>query len=117
MSKNNTNNASPAKDRNNLTKFCAFWALAISAFMYIFSGLIDFIIRKVENLGASKTGEFLSTLSGITRFLGNIALIIAIAIPAYAYVRNKKKGWKICYWIALVIFGLGVVFGLISNWI
>ena len=106
-----------AREKRDLTKFCAFWALTISAFMYIFGGLINLIIKGVKDLGGTRTADVLLSLSGIAVFLGNIALIIAIAIPAYGYIRGKKKGWKVTYWVALAVFVLGVVFGLICNWI
>ncbi len=38
-----------------------------------------------------------------------IALLIAVAIPAYDYVRGKKQGWKIAYWAALVAYICGII--------
>ena len=48
-------------------------------------------------------------------FLGNIALIIAVAIPAWQFVKYRSTGWKVVYWIALVGFALGAVLGLLSG--
>lgn len=108
-------NKSENGQKRDLTKFCAFWALAIASFMYIFGGLISLIINAVDSLGGTKAAHVLSTISNVTSFLGNIALVIAIALPAYSYVSGKKKGWKIFYWVALAVFVLGIVFGLISS--
>lgn len=101
-------------ERVDITKFCAFWGMAIAAIMYICSGIINLIIRFVGSL-SSKTAGALSQAVSIITLLGNIAIIIAIGLPAYGFVRYKTKGWKVFYWIALVIFALGVVFGMIST--
>lgn len=91
-----------AERKNDLTKFCAFWALAISAVMFVVGGVISFV--------------GLGEIGAIFDLLAKTALVVAIAIPAYKYVRSKKKGWKIFYWIALAIYVFGVVFGVISFW-
>lgn len=116
MSKKKTSTTnSETKQKNDLSRFSAFWALVISAFTYLFGGAINFIIGTVSNLGGTDLARILQTIGSIFVFLGNIALIIAIAIPAYSYVKGKKRGWKTCYYVALVVFALGVVFGLLSG--
>ena len=49
--------------------------------------------------------------------LAKIALLVAIAIPAYDWVKYKKTAWRVTYWIALVIYVFGVVFGIIKVYI
>lgn len=115
MAKKNKNNETAEK--KSITKFFAFWAMAISAIMYIFGGIINIIINGIKDLGGTELGKTLSSLSGVAVFFGNIALIIAIAVPAHGYVKGKKQGWKLFYWIALAVFVLGVVFGLVSSFI
>ncbi len=93
----------------DVEKFCAFWAMAIAAILYILSGIIALVIRYADVAG------IFSTILNIVRFLGNIAMIIAIALPAYKYAVTKGKNGKILYWIFLVIFALGVVLGFIGG--
>ncbi|MDE6868197.1 MAG: hypothetical protein K2J83_03535 [Clostridia bacterium] len=102
------------REKVDLTKFCAFWGMAIAAILYICSGVLNLIIRFVGSI-SSETAGVLSQAVSIITLLGNIAIIIAIGLPAYGFVRGKSKGWKIFYWVALVIFALGVVFGMIST--
>lgn len=83
--------------------------MAIAAILYIFSGIIALVIRYAN------VGGIFSTILFIVEFLGNIAMIIAIALPAYKYARGKGKNGIILYWIFLVIFALGVVLGFIGK--
>ncbi|MDE5942628.1 MAG: hypothetical protein K2H30_00275 [Clostridia bacterium] len=102
------------RERVNLTTFCAFWGMAIASIMYICSGVINLLIKFVDSI-SSKTAGVLSQTVSVFTLLGNIAMIIAIGLPAYGFVRGRTKGWKVFYWIVLIIFALGVVFGMISS--
>lgn len=84
----------------DVVKVCAFWGLAVSAVLYVVGGIFKFF-------------KILGSLVGILNMLGSIALAIAVAIPAYRYVQGKKKAWKVFYWIALIIYVLGVVLSII----
>lgn len=98
-----------ARERRDLTKFCAFWSLAISALLYIVSGVMRFVMWLVKN------PPNLGGVCGVLQFLANIALVIAVALPAYSYVRGRSRGWKVLYFVSLAIFALGIVFGLLPN--
>ena len=104
--KSNTKNT--ATSNVSILKFCAFWGMAVAAVLYLVSGLIAFIAKWTGEIGAT-----LQKICGIISLLGSIAIVIAIALPAYSYVRGKGKTWKITYWILLAVFVLGVVFGAI----
>lgn len=95
------------------TEICAFWGMVIAAVAYIFSGLFRFLINWIDGISHS-VASVLNTISSVTQLLGSIALLIAIAIPAWQFVKYKSKGWRVCYWIALVIYVLGVGFGMLS---
>ena len=110
--KNKTTTVTVAKEKRDMTKFCAFWSMALSAILYIASGVINFIKWFSKNIDQDVVAT-LGKVSGILLFVGNLALVIAIAIPSYSYVSRKAKGWKIFYWIALAIFVLGVVFNVL----
>lgn len=96
------------------TEICAFWAMVISGFAYLFGGILNFLINTIKSLNGTHTAALLGQIYHVATFLGNIALIVAIAIPAWQFVKYKGTGWKVVYWIALVGFALGAVLGLIG---
>lgn len=110
MSKKSSTTSS---QRTDLSKFCAFWGITIAAIMYIAGGIIRLIIRFANDLFGAGVAGVLNTVCTVMSFLGSLALLVGIAIPAYRYVSGKKKGWKIFYWIVLAIYACGIVFGLI----
>ena len=100
---------------NTWTEICAFWAMVISGFAYLFGGIVNFIITTIKSLNGTNTAAILGNIYHVLTFLGNIALIVAVAIPAWQFVRYRSKGWKVVYWIALVGFALGAVLGMIGS--
>lgn len=111
MAKKKTTTTQTTQTRDTV-KTCAFWGLAVSSIMYVVGGIIAFIAKYTGDLGA-----LLNQISSILSLLANVALLVAIAVPAYGYVRGKKREWKIFYWIALVIYVLGVVFGMLPRFL
>ena len=97
-----------------VTEVCAFWAIVISGFAYLLGGLIRFITSLMKDI-APRTIALMNNIISIMVFLGNLALIVAVAIPAWQFVKYRKKAWKVVYWIALVGFALGAVLGLLSG--
>ena len=93
----------------DIEKFCAFWAMAIAAILYICSGVIALVTKYVN------PADIFTTIVSIITLLGNIAMIVAIALPAYKYAVTKGKNGKIAYWICLVIFAFGVVLGFLGR--
>ena len=91
------------------TEICAFWGMVVAGFTHFFGGLFHALVKWAFN--DSKFGNVLNSIANICELLGNIALLIAIALPAYQFVKYKSKGWKIFYGISLALFILGVVFG------
>ncbi len=84
--------------RRSFVKLCAFIALFLSAVIFVIGGL----------LAGSKAGTILDLVA-------KVALLIGIAFPAYEYARGLKKGWRIVYWVALVIYALGCTFGVLKG--
>ncbi|MDE6597511.1 MAG: hypothetical protein K2K60_02605 [Clostridia bacterium] len=103
------------RQRHSITEICAFWGMTIAALFYIFSGFINFLIRVIKSLNGTKTAATLSQICSIFTLLGNIAIIIAIALPAWGFVKYKGKGWKVFYWIMLAVFAFGVVLGMLGS--
>ena len=90
---------------------CAFWGMVVAAFSHFFGGLFNALLGWLHDLDP-KMVNILGRVANICQLLGSIALLVAIAVPAYQFVKYKSKGWKVFYWIALVLFILGVVFGI-----
>lgn len=86
----------------SLVRTCAYIALLIAAALFLFNGLMNL-------LEISVSGKLLSAI----RLIGNICLAVGIAFPAYDYTRGRKSVWRILFWIALIVYLLGCVFGVI----
>lgn len=88
-----------AKQRSDLTKFCAFWGITLAALMFVVSGILQ-IIDSLLNLQSNEMYYCITALD----FISKLALLVAVGIPAYGYVRKKKSGWKITYIIAIIFY-------------
>lgn len=93
------------------TEVCAFWGMVIAAFTHFFGGLFSALVNWAFKSGA--VHDVLTTMVNVLTIIGNIALLLAIALPAYQFVKHRSKGWKIFYWIAFALFVIGVVFGIV----
>lgn len=100
---------------SDVTETCAFWAMVISGFAYLFGGIFNFICRVIKSLNGTHTESVLRSIYHIATFVGNIALIIAIAIPAWRFVKYKATAWKVIFWIAFVGFAFGAVLGMLGG--
>lgn len=105
MAKKSTKQSSQNRD---ITKFCAFWSLAIASILFVVTAILN-IIKSACNI---ENGT-LSLCISIFDIVAKVALLIAIGIPAYSYVKGRGKGWKIFFWFALLIYALGIVFSVI----
>lgn len=91
------------RERRDITKLCAFWGIFIAAILFVASGILGFF--DLGNVG--------TTIISVFNLIGKLALLVAVAFPAYGYVRGKAKVWKIIFWVALVVYVAGCVFGVI----
>lgn len=98
---------------HSVTEICAFWGMTVASLLYIFRGLLNFLLSVITKISAA-TANLLRQIASICDLLGSIALIVAVAIPAYGYVKYKSKGWRVFYWIMLAVYILGVIFGMLS---
>lgn len=101
MAKRNKSDSDSAEKRD-ATKFFAFWGLTIAALLFVVTAILNLI--NIESLGS---------VINVLDIIAKVALLIAVGIPAYGYVRRKGKIWKIIFLIALIIYALGVVFSVI----
>lgn len=83
--------------KRDFIKLCAFIALLISAFLFVFGSLFSGKVNSILNL------------------IAKLALLVAIAFPAYAFSRGCNKVWRIIFWIALIIYIAGCVLGLLNG--
>ena len=101
MATNNNNRPkqrTEAQARRSFVKLCAFVGLIVAAFLFVFGGLFSG-----------------STVGSVLELIGKLALLVAIAFPAYESSRRLHKAWRIIFWIALVIYIAGCVLGLLSG--
>ena len=87
---------------SSVTRTCSYFALVIAAAIFLFSGLVGF-------LGLTA----LLPLVSVFNLIGQICLVIGIAFPAYDFTAGKKKVWRLIFWIALVVYVFGCVFGIL----
>lgn len=114
MAKRKTRTTTTHYRETDIAKTCAFWGLVISAIMFMFNGVIQFLLKVIKEISPGVSGA-LSSICGVLNLLASIALLVAIAIPAYRYVRYRTKGWRALYWVCLIVYLLGIVFGIIPS--
>lgn len=90
-------------NRVDIVKVCAFWGILVAALLFIARGILGLFDLSIGG-----------TIMSIFDILGKLALLVAVAFPAYSYVRGKARVWQIIYWAALVVYIAGCVLGLIS---
>lgn len=67
------------RDRVDIVKLCAFWGIFIAAILFVASGILGFF--DLGNVG--------TTIISVFNLIGKLALLVAVAFPAYGYVRGK----------------------------
>ena len=92
-------------NKNDFVRACAFWGILIAATVFVVGG----ILRWIPGIG--------DTVVNILDLLAKIALLVAVSIPAFDWVKYKKVGWKVTYWIALAVYVFGVVFGFVKFYV
>ena len=85
-----------------IIRTCSYFALVIAAAIFLFSGL-------VQALGISA----LIHLVSVFNLIGQILLVVGIAFPAYDFTAGKKAAWRVIFWIALIVYIFGCVFGVL----
>lgn len=86
----------------NFVHLCAFLALMATAILLCVGPILKWILD-------NQVGR---TILQVLNMLSQYCLLIAIALPAWYFVRGKRKGWKIAYWIFLAIYIAGTILGM-----
>lgn len=89
-------------NNKNILNLLSFFALIIVAVLIVINNLLPAI-------GVNVSGRLFSILGTIK----DIFILIVIGLSAYNFVAGKSKGWRITYWIAIVLFIVGVVLGVV----
>ena len=90
-----------AKKNKSFSVVCAFWGLLIASSVFVVSGIF-------------RAFGILSSIVSILDLAGKIALFLAVALTAYEFVKDKKTGWKVTYWIVVIVYATGVIFGIVK---
>ncbi|MDY6367743.1 MAG: hypothetical protein SPL13_04440 [Clostridia bacterium] len=84
---------------DKIINMLAFFTIAIIAILIV-------IMYFFPVIGIEVKGAFLSVL----QTLQNVLILIVVGLAGFEFVRNRKKGWKIAYWIFIAIFVVATVF-------
>ena len=87
----------------DVIKFCAFWGLVIAAI----AACISFVLG-ILNICGIQWG-LLSRVVGICNTVSQIALLVAVILPAYKYARGKGTVYRAFFWVAVIFLVLGIV--------
>ena len=82
--------------KNDWVKIFAFVTLILSAFLILVNNILPLIKISVG-------GSFFNILT----LIKDLALLLGIALAAYAYAKPKGKSWLIVYWVAVIIYVIG----------
>ena len=87
--------------KNSFVRLCCFIALILAAVLIIIEDFLPFV-------GVKITG----TLPNVLFFIKDIALLLGISFGAFEFCRGKK-GLLITFWIAIALYVVSAVFGII----
>ncbi|MCD8295039.1 MAG: hypothetical protein LUE27_07350 [Clostridia bacterium] len=110
MSRKKKQPSPEARQKRDMQKTVAFWGLAIAAILFVVYAVMNMIYKFAGLTFDSNTFNLVMNIFGI---ISKIFILLAVALPAYSYVRGRKRGWKIFYWIALIIYAVCVVFDIV----
>ncbi len=86
----------------SLVNVLAFCALAAAAILLVIGPILK---RLLENPGGAVIMQALNLVS-------QYCLLAAIAIPGWFFVKGKRKGWKIAYFVFLAVYIAGTILGM-----
>ena len=100
MSKKNTTRSS---ETGSTAKFCAFWGLVFSAA----AGIVSFLFWLLLKIGVKISWG--GTVISVCNLLSMLGMLVGVGLAAWMYVRGRSKGWKIVFWIAFLLYVLGIL--------
>ena len=104
MAKRTTKTKTTTRTRTySIPTLCAFWGIVLSGVAMF----IGFFVKLLEICGV--TISWANTLMGICSMISMVALLIAVAIPAYNFVKGKSRTWKIIFYASLLLYIWGII--------
>lgn len=91
---NSNSNKSTKSDLMKIASCLAFIAMVLAIVILLVNAII----------GSGQVANVLALIK-------DLALLAALAIPAFYFTKGKPKWVKIVYWIVLVCFIVGAIFG------
>ncbi len=100
MAKKKTTTRS-SSETTGFTRVCAFIALTASAILMLIGPIVKWLLDSING----------SVVMQVLNMAAQYCLLVAIAIPAWAFVRGRSKGWKIAYFVFLAIYIASTILG------
>ena len=91
---NNKKSSSTRSDMMRLAGFLAFVAMVLAIVLLLVAAIIG-------------PGQ----ISGVLNLIKDLALLVALAVPAFYFTKGKPKWVKIVYYIVLACFVVAAIFG------
>ena len=88
--------------------------LGMVAFIAIVVNAVCWLVIVLNN--ALKLG-LPNRIPNVLSALASLALLIVVAIVAYDFAKHQSKGWRITYWVIVIISLCAVLFGVGVNFI
>lgn len=102
MAKKKKTTTTTTTSNYSIVKFTAFWGIIIAGI----AGVITFTLKLLSLCGVVIAWG--NKVANIFSFVSQIAIFISVVLAGYAYSRGKSKGWKIVFWIFVVLAILGL---------
>lgn len=88
---------------SDIVKACAYIGLVVAAI----AAILSFIFGLLNYCGVQISWS--GRLIGICNTISQIALLVAVIIPAYRFCRYKSVAWRAFFWVAIIFIVLGLV--------
>ncbi len=87
----------------DVVKFCAYVAMVIAAVASMLAFVFGLLAKVDVHIG------WAGRVTGICSMIAQVALIVAVTIPAYHFMRTKSAVVRAFFWVAVIFLVLGLV--------
>lgn len=100
-----------SNDMEQPKKRASRWRFAdMFAFLALSASAILLVIGPILRAALSSTDSGVRVM-GIVETVAKYCMLAAIALPAWYFVRGKRRGWVIFYFIVLIVYIAGTILG------
>ena len=103
MAKRQKRTTSSTTSTWDIVKVCAYIAMVIAAV----AAMLSFVFALLLKCGIDV--KWAGRVTGICSMIAQIALIVAVIIPAYHYMRPRSAVVRAFFWVAVIFLVLGLV--------